>query len=279
MRLISFRTTFGTRAGRLDDDGEGVTPLDAADVGALLAAAGWQERAAAADEPTRALADLELAPVVPRPGKIICVGHNYRAHIEEMGAEVPEHPTLFAKFAGALIGPRDPVVLPRVSDRVDWEVELALVIGTPVRHADAEEAAEAIAGYTVSNDVSVRDWQRRTPQWLQGKTFEATTPLGPALVTADGVDIAAGLTVRCSVDDRVVQESSTADQLFGPATLVAYISQIITLEPGDVVLTGTPSGVGAGRTPPEFLSAGQTLTTAIEGLGECVNPVVAEGRP
>jgi len=277
VRLVTFRTPFGTRAGRVD--GDGVTPLDAADVGALLAIPGWQERAAAADEPRRDLADLDLAPVVPRPGKIVCVGHNYRAHIEEMGAEVPEHPTLFAKFAGALIGPRDRLVLPHVSEKVDWEVELALVIGTRLRYADAGAAGGAIAGFTVANDVSVRDWQRRTPQWLQGKTFEATCPLGPALVTPDAVDVAGGLTVRCSVDDRVVQESSTADLLFSPATLVAYISQVITLEPGDVVLTGTPSGVGASRTPPEFLAPGQTLTTAIEGIGECVNPVVAEDRP
>jgi acylpyruvate hydrolase len=274
MRLVTFRTSFGTRAGRLD--GDGVTPLDAADVGELLGRPDWEQRALNAEEPTRALGDLDLAPVVPRPGKIICVGHNYRAHIEEMGAEIPEHPTLFAKFAGALVGPRDPIVKPAASEMLDWEVELAVVIGSPVRRADADAAAAAIAGYTVANDVTARDWQRRTPQWLSGKTFERTTPLGPALVTADEVDLAEGLTVRCQVDDRVVQESSTADQLFDPPALVAYVSQIITLEPGDVLLTGTPSGVGAGRRPPEFLAPGQTLTTSVEGLGECVNPIVAE---
>lgn len=275
MRLLTFRTSFGTRAGRLE--GDSVTPLDAADVGALLAHPDWAARAASAEEPERDLDALDLAPVVTRPSKIICVGHNYRAHIEEMGAQIPEHPTLFAKFARALVGPRDGIVLPRVSDMVDWEVELALVIGRAVRHADDEEASQAIAGYTVSNDVSVRDWQRRTPQWLQGKTFESTTPLGPALVTPDELDLAEGLTVRCQVDDRVVQESTTADLLFGPARLVSYISQVVTLDPGDVILTGTPAGVGAGRDPQEFLAPGQTLTTSIDGVGECVNPVVKEG--
>jgi acylpyruvate hydrolase len=275
MRLVTFRTSFGTRAGRLE--GDRVTPLDAADVGALLAHPDWAARAAHAEEPERDLADLDLAPVVPRPSKILCVGHNYRAHIEEMGATIPEYPTLFSKFARALIGPRDGIVLPQASEMVDWEVELALLVGSAVRHADEEEAGQAIAGYTVSNDVSVRDWQRRTPQWLAGKTFESTTPLGPALVTPDELDLAEGLTVRCQVDDRVVQESSTADLLFGPARLVSYISQIVTLDPGDVILTGTPSGVGAGRDPQEFLVPGQTLTTTVEGIGECVNPVVKEG--
>jgi acylpyruvate hydrolase len=273
MRLVTFRTAFGTRAGRLD--GERVTPLDASDVGALLAQPDWAARASAGEEPERDLTDLDLAPVVPRPGKIICVGHNYRSHIDEMGAEVPTYPTLFAKFAGCLVGPADEIVLPRASDSVDWEVELAVVIGAALRHAEPEQAAAAIAGYTVANDVSVRDWQRRTPQWLQGKTFERTTPLGPALVTADEID-AGDLAVRCMVDDRVVQESTTADLLFPPAELVAYISQIITLDPGDVLLTGTPSGVGAGRQPPEFLVAGQTLRTEIESVGACVNPVVKE---
>ncbi len=273
MRLVTFRTSFGTRAGRVN--GDGVTPLDVPDVGALLALPDWESRVAAAEEPERPLADLDLAPLILRPGKIICVGHNYRAHIEEMGAEMPEYPTLFAKFAGALVGPYDGIVLPRVSEMVDWEVELAIVIGGAARHVEAEEAAAAIAGYTVANDVSVRDWQRRTPQWLQGKTFERTTPLGPALVTADELD-ASDVEVRSAVDDRVMQESTTADLLFPPAELVAYISQVITLEPGDVILSGTPSGVGAGRKPPEFLQPGQTLTTRIEGIGECVNPLVKE---
>jgi acylpyruvate hydrolase len=276
MRLLTFRTTFGTRAGHLQ--GEGVTPLDVPDVGTLLALPDWRARVEAAEEPERPLENLDLAPVVLRPGKIICIGHNYRSHIEEVGADIPDYPTLFAKFAPSLIGPADELVIPYSSDQVDWEVELALVIGSTVRHADAEQAQAAIAGYTVSNDVSVRDWQQRTKQWLQGKTFERTTPLGPTLVTADEVD-ADDLTVRCLVDDEVKQEGNTSDLLFSPVDLVVYTSQILTLEPGDVILTGTPGGVGRARTPPEFLQPGQTLRSEVEGLGECVNPVVKEQEP
>jgi acylpyruvate hydrolase len=274
MRLVTFRTEFGTRAGRLDDDQ--VTPLEAPDVGALLATTGWRERALAAEEPPRPLDILDLAPVVPRPAKIICIGQNYRGHIEEMGGEVPEHPTLFAKYARALIGARDDIVLPRVSDSVDWEVELAVVVGKPIRHVEAEEAQGAIAGFTVANDISVRDWQRRTPQWLQGKTFEATTPLGPALVTPDEVDGGTELAIRCEVDGRTVQESTTAEMVFPPAQLLSYISTILTLEPGDVILTGTPGGVGAGRDPQEFLAPGQVVRSVVDGLGECSNATVKE---
>lgn len=282
MRICTIRTGTGTRAARID--GDHVVPLDAPDVGALLAAAAdggrdWRDDAGRDAGEAIALADADLAPLVPRPPKIVCVGHNYKAHIAEMGAEIPTHPTLFAKFAPALVGARDPVVLPRVSQRVDWEVELAVVVARPARHASEVEAAAAIAGYTVANDVSVRDWQRRTPQWLAGKTFAQTTPLGPALVSGDEVDDARDLAVRCAVDDREVQASTTADLLFRPPALVAYLSMILPLEPGDVLLTGTPSGVGAGRTPPEFLTPGVTLHTAIAGLGACANPCVAETTP
>jgi len=274
MRLVTFRTEFGTRAGRLD--GDQVTPLEAPDVGALLATPGWRDRVLAGEEPPRPLDILDLAPVVPRPSKIICVGHNYRGHIEEMGAKVPEHPTLFAKYGRALIGPVDDIVLPRGSDAVDWEAELAVVVGRPIRHADAEEAQGAIAGFTVANDISVRDWQRRTPQWLQGKTFESTTPLGPALVTPDEVGGGDALALRCEVDGEVVQSASSADLVFPPAVLLAYISEILTLDPGDVILTGTPAGVGAARTPPAFLAPGQVVRTVVDGVGELRNTTVKE---
>jgi len=214
--------------------------------------------------------------VVPRPSKIVCVGHNYRAHVAEMGADLLTHPTLFAKFARALVGSHDPVVLPRESEAVDWEVELAVVVGRTVRRADRRTAAAAIAGYTVANDVSARDWQRRTPQWLAGKTFDQTTPLGPALVSGDEVGDAADLGVRCLVDGEVRQDSRTTDLLFSPVDLIGYVSAIVTLDPGDVLLTGTPSGVGAGRTPPMFLEPGQVLRTEIEGLDHCENPCITE---
>ncbi|MDP9372700.1 MAG: fumarylacetoacetate hydrolase family protein [Chloroflexota bacterium] len=276
MRLVTIRTSDGTRAARLH--GDQVVELEDRDVGALLAGGPERLRAAeAARGAARPLAEVDLAPVIPRPPKVICVGQNYLAHIQEMGSQPPEYPTFFAKFTRALIGPRDPITLPAVSDKVDWEVELAIVMGREARHVAEDEALAAVAGYTILNDISVRDYQRRTQQWLQGKTFEGTTPVGPALVTADEVD-PSDLALRCEVDGQVMQDSRTSDLLFKPADLIAYISTIITLEPGDIIATGTPSGVGAGRTPPVFLQPGQTVRTVVEGLGELVNPCVKEER-
>src|SRR5260370_34390677 len=185
-----------------------------------------------------------------------------------MGHDPPDVPTLFAKYAGALIGPRDPIVLPLVSDLVDWEAELAFVIGTPVRHADARAARAAIAGYTICNDVSMRDWQRRTAQWLQGKTFESSTPVGPVLVTPDEVDDARDLRLRCEVDGELRQDARTSDLVFDPVEIVRYVSTILTLVPGDLISTGTPGGVGAGMDPPRFLRPGQVVRTCIERIGE-----------
>ena len=186
MKLATARFDGRTAAVRVD--GDEAVELPAADVGALLAQPDW--RHVAAQGGTRhQLSGLDLAPVVPQPGKIVCVGLNYRNHILEMGRELPEHPTLFAKYAEALIGPNDEIVKPADSDALDWEGELAVVIGTRVRNADAEAAAAAIAGYAVLNDVTVRDYQYRTKQWLQGKTFEDTTPFGPHLVTTDGFEL------------------------------------------------------------------------------------------
>src|SRR5438067_1805686 len=270
MRHVTVRTSGGTRAARLD--GDQVVELDAPDVAAVLDA-GIDTVAAAGTKPAN-LADVDLAPVVPRPSKIICLGLNYKSHIEEMGAELPEHPTLFAKFAGALIGARDPIRLPEASKAVDWEAELAFVIGRRVRNASEDEAAAAIGGYTICNDVSMRDWQWRTSQWLQGKTWEGSTPLGPALVTPDEVDHAADLLLRCEVDGEVMQEARTSDLLFKPADIVSYVSTIVTLEAGDVFSTGTPGGVGAGMQPARFLRPGEAVRTSIEGLGELVNECV-----
>ena len=272
MRLATIRTQGGTTAAQLD--GDALVPLEAADVGEVLAAGGLgRPRAGAAPVP---VAEADFAPVVPRPGKIICVGLNYRAHILETGRDLPQYPTLFAKFADTLTGAHDDLVLPSVSDAVDWEVELGVIIGRPVHRATADEAEAAIAGYTVVNDVSMRDWQRRTLQWLQGKMFERTTPAGPYLVTADEVGSAPDLEVRCEVDGVIMQQSRTSDLLFGAAEIVAYASQAVTLRPGDLIATGTPGGVGNARKPPVYLRPGNVLRTWIEGLGECVNQCVAE---
>jgi acylpyruvate hydrolase len=207
---------------------------------------------------------------------VICVGLNYRAHIAETGREPPEYPTLFAKFADSLLGARDDLVLPSVSERVDWEAELGVIIGRPLYRATADQAAAAIAGYTVVNDVSMRDWQRRTSQFLAGKMFEHSTPAGPYLVTPDEAGNPADLEIGCEVDGVVMQQARTSDLLFGTAEIAAYASQVITLQPGDLIATGTPGGVGDARKPPVYLRPGNVLRTWIEGLGECVNHCVAE---
>jgi acylpyruvate hydrolase len=276
VRLATLRTPDGTRAARLD--GGAYVLLGHADLGALLTSGpDWRRRAAEADGPRIGAGEAEAATLVPHPNKIICLGLNYATHIREMGRDTPAHPTLFAKYDGALIGPRDPVVLPRVSDRVDWEAELGVVIGAPARHVAKEEALRHVAGYTVVNDVTVRDWQRRTREFLSGKTFEATTPVGPLLVTGDEFgDGEPDLDLRCAVDGEEVQRSRTSDLLFGVAGIVSYVSDIITLLPGDLIATGTPGGVGDGRTPPRYLRPGQELVTAIEGIGELRNVCVAE---
>jgi acylpyruvate hydrolase len=255
MRLATIRTPRGTKAVRID--GDSAVECGQADVGALLAQPDWQVIATAADGPKHALKDLRYAPVVPRPGKIIAVGLNYRSHIKEMGREMPAYPTLFAKFPEVLIGANDDLVLPEESDAVDWEAELAVVIGRTARHADEQTAQQAIAGYSVLNDVSMRDWQFRTKEWLQGKIFEATAPFGPHLVTPDEVPADAAIST-------------------GPAELIAYISTIITLHPGDVIATGTTGGVGHARSPQRYLQPGQTLVTTIEGLGRTVTSVREE---
>jgi acylpyruvate hydrolase len=264
-----------TEAVRVDDDGQ-CTGLGFANVGELLAQDGWLDTAATAAPATgtrHPLDEADLAPVVPRPGKVICVGLNYRNHILEMGRELPEHPTLFAKYADALIGPRDSIRLAEESRETDWEAELALVVGETVRRADETRARRAIAGFTVLNDVTMRDWQYRTKQWLQGKTFDGTTPLGPCLVTPDELPggTAPALTMTCSVDGEPMQKADTSELVFSPVELVRYVSTITTLRPGDVIATGTPGGVGHARKPPRYLADGSLLVTEISGIGRLEN--------
>jgi acylpyruvate hydrolase len=276
MKLATIRTSAGTRAVRAD--GGVLTELGFDDVGALLRSGpDAVENVARTSGAQHSLDDADFAPVVLDPGKIICVGVNYADHIAETGREPPDFPTLFAKFTDALVGAHDAIVLPSVSDMVDWEVELAVVIGRDARHVSPDRAVAVMAGYTVANDISMRDWQNRTTQWLQGKTFEHATPLGPFLVTPDEVGGASpDLELTCEVDGVLRQRSRTSYLVAGPTAIVAYASEVVTLRPGDVILTGTPGGVGAAMDPPVYLRAGQVVRTAIDGIGELVNECVPE---
>jgi acylpyruvate hydrolase len=222
------------------------------------------------------LADATLLPVVPHPGKIVCVGLNYRAHVEEGVYEVPDYPALFSKFAETLVGPGAPVLLPPESEAVDFEAELAFVVGRPVRRAAQEDALGAIGGYTIANDVSMRDYQYKTHQWLPGKNWAGSTPLGPFLVTPDEVGDPHALDISLELNGEQMQASNTSRFIFDIPTLVATISEFIPLAPGDVVLTGTPSGVGYRRDPKVLLRDGDRMVIEIERLGRLESPVVAE---
>lgn len=274
MKLATLRTESGSTMAAVDNDGAWEL-LDAVDVGALLASPNYRT---ILDAPTGPASAVEFAPVVLAPRKILCCGHNYRAHIEEMGRDTPQYPTLFAKFADTLVGAGDRISLPACVTQFDWEAELAVVVGATLRRAGRDEATEAIAGYTVANDLSARDWQNRTPQWLQGKAFDATTPIGPVLVTPDEFDPGAGAKITCSVNGEVRQTGSTDDLVFEAADLLAYISEFTVLRAGDIVLTGTPSGVGAAATPPSFLQSGDIVETAIEGIGVLRNIIGEDPR-
>jgi len=276
MRFATIRLTdsdtVSTRAVRVDGDVLVEVP-GSADVGELLRGGGLGE-AAHADGATHALAEAVFAPLVTAPGKVICVGLNYRAHIAEMKRDMPEHPTLFTKFADSLTGANDDIPIPPESELVDWEGELALVVGRSVRRARGVEAERAIAGYTIANDVSMRDWQYRTLQWLQGKAWSDSTPLGPVLVTPDEIPTTAQIVTR--IDGVEKQRGEVHDLVHGAVALVEYISTFSRLNPGDVILTGTPDGVGHARDPQESLEPGSVAEVEIDGIGVIRNRFVAE---
>jgi 2-keto-4-pentenoate hydratase/2-oxohepta-3-ene-1,7-dioic acid hydratase in catechol pathway len=210
-----------------------------------------------------------------RPGKILCVGLNYRGHAEEQGARLPERPLLFAKWPTALSGPGDPIVLPAITSEVDYEGELGVVIGARVKGVAAEEALAAVRGYVCANDVTARDLQRADRQFTRSKSLDGFCPVGPRLVPAAAIADPQALRVRTLVNGEPRQDSSTADMIFSVAELIAFASEAITLEPGDLLLTGTPSGVGVFREPPVFLADGDEVTVEIEGIGALTNPVRA----
>jgi 2-keto-4-pentenoate hydratase/2-oxohepta-3-ene-1,7-dioic acid hydratase in catechol pathway len=230
----------------------------------------------ASTAPDVALADVALAPVIPDPDKIICVGMNYHEHVAEIGRTVTEKPALFARFAGSQVGHLQPMIKPAVSDAFDYEGELAVVIGKAGRHIKAAQALGHVAGYACYNEGSIRDWQRHTSQFLAGKTFAGTGGFGPWLVTSDEIGDPAKLTLETRLNGERVQHTTTDKLITAIPELIAYCSTILPLLPGDVIVTGTPGGVGLKRTPPLFMKPGDTVEVEISGVGVLRNPVVAE---
>jgi 2-keto-4-pentenoate hydratase/2-oxohepta-3-ene-1,7-dioic acid hydratase in catechol pathway len=226
--------------------------------------------------PAAPLEEVKLLPPVPEPEKIICIGLNYADHARESGGEVPKYPVCFAKYRNALAGPADPIVLPRVSCRVDYEAELAVVIGRRGRYIAESDAMDCVAGYMAMNDVSARDYQFRTSQWLQGKTFDGFAPCGPFLVTCDEVPEPHSLGVRLRLNGELMQNSNTRELIFPIPRLISYLSGIMTLTPGDIISTGTPAGVGFARQPPVYLKPGDIVEVEIDRIGSIRNVVVAE---
>ena len=283
MKLVSFvldgRAAFGAvKEGGIVNlaphfAGQGVRTLRGLLAAGLLDAAAGIVAAAA---PSLTMDSVELLPVIPDPDKIICIGLNYRDHVAETGRTVTEKPALFARFAGSQVGHGQPMVRPGCSDQFDYEGELAVVIGTAGRHIPASQALAHVAGYACYNEGSVRDWQRHTSQFLAGKTFAGTGAFGPWLVTADEIPDPAGLALETRLNGAVVQSGDTGQMITPVPELIAYCSAILPLLPGDVIVTGTPAGVGAKRTPPLWLRAGDVVEVVIERIGVLRNGVVDE---
>jgi 2-keto-4-pentenoate hydratase/2-oxohepta-3-ene-1,7-dioic acid hydratase in catechol pathway len=248
------------------------------DLKALIAAGDFAAAQEAAAKAKRwALTDIAFAPVIVNPTKIFCVGHNYESHRQETGRDKTDYPSIFTRFADSQIGHGQAIILPKVSAMLDYEGELAVVIGKGGRAIPAEEAMSHVAGYSCYDDASVRDWQWHTKQFTPGKNFPGTGAFGPYLVTADEVPDPGKLAVTTRVNGRVVQSQPTADMIFPVATIISYISTFTPLYPGDVIATGTPGGVGAKRQPPLWLKEGDQVEVDIPGVGLLVNPVRAEG--
>jgi len=266
MRIVRYQDTAGQVHYGAELPGQGVRRI-AGDIFAAYTVTGEHAQVA------------KLLTPVP-PANVWCIGTNYRKHAEECGAKIPTHPILFLKGPNALNHPGDPIVLPRFlrSDEVDYEAELAVVIGRACRNVTAERALDYVLGYTCINDVSARDWQGRFGggQWSRGKTFDTFAPLGPALVTRDEIADPNALRLRTTIGGETLQDSSTADMIFNVPTLIAFLAGSTTLLPGTIIATGTPQGVGLGRTPRRWLQPGETVTIAIDGIGELTNPVIEE---
>lgn len=283
MHLVTYRTPTGSSVGLLDadtviavrdlvpgapDDMIGV--IEAGDT--LLAQLAAALPGASARTP---LATVELLCPVPQPSKIICLGLNYALHAKEGGNAVPDYPAFFIRAKSSLVAPNAPVLRPKVSDKLDYECELTIVIGKRGHAIPEAEALSYVYGYTILNDVSVRDYQRKTTQWSAGKNFDGTGPLGPVIATADSLPPGAdGLRIRTRLNGETMQDSNTSDMVFKTARTVALMSEIMTLNPGDVIATGTPSGVGYARKPPVFMKHGDVVEIEVDGIGILRNPVI-----
>ncbi|MFW9793177.1 MAG: fumarylacetoacetate hydrolase family protein [Candidatus Thorarchaeota archaeon] len=219
------------------------------------------------------MGSVTLEAPISRPGKVVALGRNYLDHVEETGSDVPEFPVIFAKFPSSVIGPNDSIVMPKVSSKIDWEVELGIVIGKSCKNVTEEQSLEYIAGYTVINDVSARDLQMNDGQWIRGKSLDTFCPMGPCIVTQDELGDASGLKMQTKVNGVIKQDSSTSNLMFNVRQIVSFLSKSFVLEPGDVIATGTPSGVGFVREPPEFLKTGDEVELFIDKIGYLRNPV------
>lgn len=283
MKLVSFvekgRSSYGVvKEKGVVDLGRRLSGRGFATLRQLLAGNGLADAAklAASEPPDFPLDGLQLAPVIPDPDKIICVGMNYRDHVAEVGRTVTEKPSLFARFAGSQVGHLQPMIKPTVSEQFDYEGEVAIVIGKAGRHISEADALSRIAGYSCYNEGSIRDWQRHTTQFLAGKTFASTGAFGPWLVTSDEIPDPTVLTLETRLNGQTVQSTTTDKLITGIPELIAYCSTMLPLLPGDVIVTGTPGGIGLKRNPPLFMKPGDTVEVEVSGIGVLRNPVIAE---
>jgi len=285
MRLVSFVWSEKGVAGLLTTAQDQIFPLDTigyCDALSFLAAGeqAWHAAAsrakAASTEELIPLASVRLLSPLPRPGKILCVGLNYRDHAIESKMELPKVPAVFTKFSNAVAGHGANVVIPEMTKQADYEAEMAVVIGKTARRIEVKDWQEYVFGYTILNDVSARDVQLSTSQWSLGKSFDTFAPIGPAIVSKDEIADPHVLDIKLSIDGEVLQHSNTRELIFKVPDLIEYLSNIVTLEPGDLISTGTPAGVGLGRTPQRWLKAGETMTVVVEEIGTLTNPVIAE---
>lgn len=284
MRYAAFQEGGRARLGVVAGDEVvdlGAVTGSAVSVRAIVESPSLREQAArlAADPvtPRLPLSECRLLSPIPDPGKFVCLGLNYADHAKEGGHNVPEYPSLFLRATTSLVGPQDPMIVPRCSERLDYEAELTIVIGKRCRHVAEQDALDVIFGYTVFNDGSVRDYQRRTTQWTAGKNFDGTGALGPWVVSADEVPPGAtGLDIRSRLNGTVMQSSNTDSMIFSVPRTIAILSEIMTLEPGDLIATGTPEGVGHARKPPVWMRPGDVISVEVDGIGTLTNRIEAE---